>query len=90
MQRRAFLGYLFAGIGGLVLAASTKAEAVASSVPVDATPELPDTEFSSKGGHSGRRGHGHGHPGGRGRHFGWSRGRHRGWFMGRRRRRQRH
>ena len=74
MHRRAFLSLLFAGAGCAVVVSSAKAQTIAT-VLADTPTDVPATDFSSKGGHGGGRGHGHGG----GFPPGWSRGRKVGW-----------
>jgi hypothetical protein len=83
--RRAFLGFLFAGIAGTaVLATSAKAAVVGVLPAPEIAPDLPLTDFGAKKG-GGGKGRGRGHGRGRGRGRGLALG-HRKRFLRRRRR----
>jgi len=69
MQRREFLGFLFAGLGCAGVASSATAGTVLTN---QAAPEVPLSDFSSK--HGGGHGHGRGRGRGMGRFFGRGRG----------------
>jgi hypothetical protein len=72
MQRRKFLGFLFAGLSCAAAASSATAQTVAAVLSNEAVPESALTDFSSKRGGGGGRGRGHGR--GLGRFFGRGRG----------------